>query len=241
MKVISKVLNRRQHLVFLDFEGTQFSHEMIAYGAVMVTLKKDGSIRRIHKGIKGYVLPKNKIGKVVIDLTKITEEILEEKGVSFLEALKQIHHYCGKRFDNVLFVTFGEHDMRILNQSAKHSKEYDVKILKRISRYHFDLSQFLNTYIKDEKGNSYSLENYLKVFNLEFEGNKHDPLADAINLARLYNAFVRNKKIVAEQYKKVLLNNKKLPPPLHELLQELVKEQKVTLKDFDKLIDKFLD
>ena len=240
MKILNKVLKRRLHLVFLDFEGTQFSHEMIAYGAVIASLKKDGSIRRIHKGIKGYVKPTNKIGKFVTDLTNITEETLNKKGVSFEEAIDHIHSYCGRNFEKVLFVTFGDHDIRILNQSAMHSKKYNKDYLKQIKKYHFDLSGFINNYIKDEKNNSYSLENYLKVFNIEFSGEKHDPLADAINLAHLYNAFVRNKKIVSEQYKKVLLNFKKIPAPLVKLLKKLKEEEKVSINDLEEIINKHL-
>lgn len=42
MKNVLKKLKGRHYLCFLDFEGTQFSHEMIAYGAVLVTIDKKG-------------------------------------------------------------------------------------------------------------------------------------------------------------------------------------------------------
>lgn len=240
MKALSKVLKQRQHLVFLDFEGTQFSHEMIAYGAVLVSLKKDGTIRRIHHGIKGYVKPINKIGKFVSELTNISEDTLKEKGISFEEAIKHIHDYCGRHFEKVLFVTFGEHDLRILSQSAYNSKKYHPDYLRQIRKYHFDLSSFLSSYIKDEKNNSYSLENYLKVFNLEFSGEKHDPLADAINLVYLYNAFIKNKDIVSDEYKKLLFNYKKMPAPLVELLKKLKEKEEVSIKDLEAIIEKHL-
>lgn len=240
MKALEKIFKKRQCLVFLDFEGTQFSHEMIAFGVVLVSLKKDLSIRRIYKGKKGYVKPINKIGSFVIKLTSITEELLKESGISFGEALNQIKQYCGKNFQNSLFITFGDHDLRILSQSARYSKDYDKEALEQIKRNYLDLSSFLGTYIKDEKGNSYSLENYLKIFNLPFNGEKHDPLADALNLARLYNAFIKNKKIVAAEYKKVLLNYKKMPAPLVDLLKVLKSDDKVTIKDLDIIINKHL-
>ena len=46
MKYLEKHLNKRKILCFLDLEGTQFSHEMIALGAVKVDIKKDGSIKK---------------------------------------------------------------------------------------------------------------------------------------------------------------------------------------------------
>ena len=35
MKRVLKNFKGHKHLLFMDFEGTQFSHEMIAFGAVM--------------------------------------------------------------------------------------------------------------------------------------------------------------------------------------------------------------
>ena len=41
MKIMKKIIKKHRHLVFMDFEGTQYSHELIAFGAVKVTLDKN--------------------------------------------------------------------------------------------------------------------------------------------------------------------------------------------------------
>ena len=79
MKIMKKIIKKHRHLVFMDFEGTQYSHELIAFGAVKVTLDKNYNIIRVNKGIKYYVKAKNKIGSFVKKLTSIDEEILEKQ------------------------------------------------------------------------------------------------------------------------------------------------------------------
>ena len=61
MKALNKHLNNVKTLCFLDLEGTQFSHEMIAIGAVKVNIRKDGSIKKIHRGIYTLVKSKNRV------------------------------------------------------------------------------------------------------------------------------------------------------------------------------------
>ena len=72
MKKLLKLVDPYQTLVFLDLEGTQFSHEMIALGAVKVRLHKNKTIKRFTKSMKVYVKPHEKIGRIVENLTKIT-------------------------------------------------------------------------------------------------------------------------------------------------------------------------
>ena len=67
MEKVRRLLRGYRHICFLDFEGTQFSHEMIALGAVKVSIRKDGTIRKIHRGIYTLVKAKNKVGSVVTD------------------------------------------------------------------------------------------------------------------------------------------------------------------------------
>ena len=64
MRALKKIVSNRKTLCFLDLEGTQFSHEMIAIGALKVDLKKDGTVKKIAKPFYSLVIPKNKIGKV---------------------------------------------------------------------------------------------------------------------------------------------------------------------------------
>ena len=93
MKYLEKHLNKRKVLCFLDLEGTQFSHEMIALGAVKVDIKKDDSIKKIHKGYYSLVKAKNKIGKIVTDLTGINEAMVKQNGKSLRVVISEFKKY----------------------------------------------------------------------------------------------------------------------------------------------------
>ena len=64
MRILNNIVQGHSQLAFLDLEGTQFTHEMIAIGIVKVDIRKDGTIKKIHKGYHSYVYAKNKIGKI---------------------------------------------------------------------------------------------------------------------------------------------------------------------------------
>ena len=240
MKALDKHLNYVKTLCFLDLEGTQFSHEMIALGAVKVSIRKDGTIRKIHRGIYTLVKAKNKVGSVVTDLTGITDAQLKKDGISFRQTIDMLKKYMGRDYSKCKYVTFGSHDIRIISQSQAYNldvKKEDVQIL---IKHNFDLSEFLSTYVKDENNNNYSLANFLKVFHLEFKGTQHNALMDAINLAYLYDAFLKNKDIVKEEYIKVLAKMRHLPDPVHDVLQQLVEKKNVSYDDFENYVDQSL-
>ncbi len=231
MKLLDKILRDRVNLVFLDFEATQFTHEMIAYGAVKVTLNHNHKIRKIHKGVKGYVRPKAKIGSFVTNLTGIDEKLLKEKGVNFAVALNDIKKYCGKNFSKTLFVTFGDQDVKIIHESLSNSMGANKEDARFIMRNTLDLAKFMNQFIKDENNQNNSLSDFLTIFNLKFEGKEHDPLSDALNLAYVYKAFTEEKDIVLKEYIKVIINNKKVPNPIRKVVKLLCEGETVTIKD----------
>ena len=140
IKKLTKGLKGHKNLVFLDFEGTQFSHEMIALGGIAVTIDpKTGRIKKRKKPIRIYVLAKNKIGNYVVNLTGITEETLRSKGVIFDTAMRELKKYCGISFKKSTFITFGNHDLRILNQSISYNIKYPKDVTSQIQKNYFDL------------------------------------------------------------------------------------------------------
>ncbi len=164
----------------MDLEGTHFTHEMIAIGAIKVDIRKDGSVKKIHKGMYTLVKAKNRIGKVVTDLTGITETNLRENGVSFRVAIEQLKKYMGRDFSKCLLVTFGNHDFRIMAQSLAHNLDVKKEDVEIIIKHQFDFADFANNYVKDDKNNNLSLANMLKVFKIDFEGTQHNALADTL-------------------------------------------------------------
>ncbi len=227
MLALDRILKGRKRLCFMDLEGTQFTHEMIAIGAIKVDIKKDGSVKKIHKGYYTLVKAKNRIGKVVTDLTGITEKDIKESGVPFRVAIEGLKKYMGIYFNKCLFVTFGNHDFRIMAQSLAHNLDVKKDDVEIIIKHQFDIAEFFNVYIKDDKNNNLSLSNMLKVFNIDFEGTQHDALADTKNLVYLYDAFLKNKEIVKNEYRKTLGMYRHLPEPIHLAIEKLARKENV--------------
>lgn len=241
MKKFEKLLKGHKNIVFLDFEGTQFSHEMIAIGAVSVTIGKDGKIKKWKKPFKIFVKAKNKIGKYVTDLTGISEEMLANEGVKFATAISELKKYVGISFKKSSFVTFGSHDLTILNRSISYNFDFNKDICSQIQKNYIDFLAFIGEFIKDPKGNQISLVHFCEMFNCEIAGPNHDPSADAINLARLYDAVMSNKNIVLDEYKKVLGNFSHFPEPVNKVVQKLVAGESVAPADFEQELKKYLD
>ena len=160
MKKLLKLLKGHKHICFLDFEGTQFSHEMIAIGAVMTTLGKDGKIKASKKPFKCYVRSHNKIGSYVTQLTGITENKLKAEGITFYSAMEALKKYCGIAFKKCSFLTFGNHDMRILSQSISYNFDFPKETVNQIQKNYLDFSAFISEFVKDDKGISLSLFHY---------------------------------------------------------------------------------
>ena len=229
-------------LVFLDFEGTQFSHEMIAIGGLSCAIDvKTGRIKKRKNPFKIYVKAHNKIGAYVSELTGITEDLLKKKAVSFDTAMKELKKYVGINFKKATFITFGNHDMRILNQSIMYNILYPKEVTSQIQKNYFDFSTFINEFIRDDAGNALSLVHFCELFNVHEAGNAHDPEVDAINLANLYDAFIANPDLVAGQYlKHMRLHSGMYPTPIHKMLTKLADGQDVTAQEFEEEVKKFV-
>ena len=241
MKKLTRLVKDHKYLCFLDFEGTQFTHEMIAFGAVFVLLDKNGLIKKMKKPIKVYVKAKNKIGSYVTNLTGITEETLKEKGLTFYKAMNELRNYCGSAFKKCKFMTFGNHDLKILNSSCSYNLDLPKDIVAQIQHNYIDFTVLISEFVKDPNGNPYSLLNYCKLFNVREEGIAHEPDADAINLAHLYNAFINTKDLVLEEYLKLLANQRHLPPPIKAAVEALAAGKDFSAEEFKEIARKYID
>jgi len=242
MKKFLKQLNAYEKLVFLDLEGTQESHELIAISAIIATLDKNRTIAELSQPFTVYVKPQKRIGHYVKKLTGITHELLDEKGITYREALEQLVAFVGGRelFDQMAFITFGNHDLRIFHQSLVYSPDADADIVKQIARNYIDLSVILSEFVKDENGNPLSLINYCTKFEVPFTGTPHDPYYDALNLAYLYDAFLKRDDIIFLEYKETIKNTRKLPAPIKTIVNNLLKGEVVTPTDLDNEIRQYI-
>ena len=243
MKKLEKQLRGHKYICFMDFEGTQFSHEMIGLGAVLATINPfTGRIKKYKKPLHILVKAKNKIGRYVSELTGITEDDLKNKGVAFKDAMNALKKYCGLYFKKTTFVTFGSHDMRILSQSIIYNLEYPKDVCSQIQKNYMDFSAFISEFVKDQQGNPLSLIHYCELFGVEEAGPAHDPSIDSVNLMNLYDAFLVKKDLVLEQYKLVLQRtNSHTPLPVAEAIQKLASGKDVSAKDFEDSLKQYLE
>ena len=240
MQKADKLLKGHKYICFLDFEGTQFSHEMIALGAVLASLDRKGNIKRLKPSLKLYVRPKNKVGSYVTNLTGITDEKVKKDGLSFYKAMGELRNYCGSAFKKCSFITFGNHDMRILNQSISYNLDVPKEEVTQIHKNYIDFAVLISEFIRDENGNPYSLLNYCKLFGVEEYGTAHQPDADAVNLANLYQAFISNSELVLEEYMKVLAMQHHLPIPIKAAVEALAKGQDFSAEEFKEVARKYI-
>ena len=242
-KKLQQILKGHKVLVFMDYEGTQFSHEMIALGAILVVIDpKTGRIKKKKAPFKTYVKAHNKIGSYVERLTGIKEDLLKEKGVSFNDAMKAFKSYCGLNFKKATFITYGNHDMRILGQSIAYNLTYPKDVTSQIQKNYFDYSIFIGEFIRDDKGNPLSLVHLCELFSVPEAGTAHDPAIDAINLANLYDAFLDKKDLVIDEYRKhIKTHSNHLPTPIHNAIVKLASGQDVSAEEFSEELKNYID
>ena len=240
MKKFERLLKGHKSLVFLDFEGTQFSHEMIAIGATHVVIDRHGYIKKHKRPFKVYVKAHNRVGKIVTDLTGITDDMLKQKGVSFFTAMSELKKYCGLAFRKSSFITFGNHDMKILSSSISYSFDFPKEIVQCIQQNYIDFSAFISEFMRDDKGNPLSLIRYCDAFGVPQAGPAHDPAVDAENLAWLYDATMRKSDILIEEYKKVLKSFNHFPAPVSSVIKKLANNEDVTSDEFEKEIKDYI-
>ncbi len=240
MEQLKKALQGRKTLIFIDFEGTQFSHEIIASGLCKCRIDEDGKIVREDEGIILYTKARASIGSFITKMTSLTEDFIRENGITWEETIDRINDYIGTDLDDVVFVCFGSNDPRMVLESCRISHPDNSKEAKKWIPHFFDLMTFLSQYIRDEKGNTYSLLNFLKLYAVEPVGAAHNPLNDAINLKNLYRAAIDRPDILFEEYQKLLCRMKILPPPVRAIVQHLASGEDVSHEDFLKLVREYL-
>ncbi|MBR0294786.1 MAG: hypothetical protein IJQ67_02625 [Bacilli bacterium] len=241
MKEIQKILSHRHYITFIDFEGTERTQEIIAIGAVIASLNKDGTIKKMKKPFHIYVKANSRVGNYVSNLTGITDEILKEKGVFFKEAMEELKKYCGLAFKKSLFVSYSNSDMRFLNQTIARNLKWPVEICHQIQKNYFDFANFFDNFVLDENGNRISLMKACQLFEITLAEPLHDPAMDALNLAYLYDAFLKRKDILCREYESVILRYSKMPRPLLVLFKMISEGKSVDISDLREEIEKDLE
>lgn len=161
--------------------------------------------------------------------------MLKNHGVTFDEAIIQFQKYIGKGISKTKYITFGAHDIRILKQSAHYTPEVDHEFLKTVYNRNVDIHRYISEYIKDGN-NTLSLVNLCKLFSVELVEPAHDPLNDALMLAKLYDEVFKQTDLIVERYEEILLNYKNMPRPFVKVMARLQRQQTVTIEEFKKFV-----
>jgi inhibitor of KinA sporulation pathway (predicted exonuclease) len=244
MKLLKSVLEDCQHLLFIDLEGTQFSHEAIAIGAVLVDCNADFIPVGEAKTFKCYIKAQASIGTVITAMTGITPELLEKEGISFEEAMDKLNAFLGGRSARLKVLTYGDQDTHMLSCSYKLC-ENPTPFLKSFVNYllrnNVDMGSFFSRYIRGKKNELVSLAHMREFFDIPASGTAHDPLVDAVDLYHIYQAFSSDKNLIKASYKKLLKNSNIIPQPLKTLVVQLVDGKNVTPEDLDKILDIYFE
>lgn len=240
MKLVDNILNGKKNIVFVDFEGTQYSQEIFAIGAVKVSLNSKNQIKSSSKPFRAYIKVKGQIGPIIEKITGISEVFLQNNGKNLSEVLTSFRRYVGNNYSKSIFMCYGNFDKKMIANTLKNVEAENDELLIFMLKNLIDFSSIMSIYIKDNKGQQLSLKEALKTFNITFEGKEHDPSDDAINLMFLYNTFLIQKGIVAEEYKKTLNRYSKMPWPIIKLVRELNKNGSVTIEQYNEFIEEEL-
>jgi inhibitor of KinA sporulation pathway (predicted exonuclease) len=244
MKLLKTILEDCQHLLFLDLEGTQFSHEVVAIGAVLVDCDSNYKPVGTETTFKCFIKPSTDIGTVVTAMTGITDELLDKEGISFSEAMEKLNAFLGTRSVKTKVLTYGDQDCHMLSCSYRLCDDktpFLKSFVNYLLRNNVDVGTFFSRYIRGKKNELVSLTHMREFFSLPPAGTAHDPLVDSLDLYHIYQAFASDKELVKESYKKLLKNSNIVPLPMKALIVQLIDGKDVSVDDFDKVLDIYFE
>ncbi|CEN79514.1 3'-5' exonuclease [Paraclostridium sordellii] len=187
--------------IYVDFEmnmsnskyGRDINNaDIIAIGAV-----KYDTISKKISSFKSLIKPVSNIDVYphIEELTKITNEDLEN-APNYEEVMRNFKKWLGNFTDIQGIYTFGNLDLTCFANTDRRSakKNNHPRFVNNIKDLFIDIKKhYLNQGIRCI--NYVSLKNLLEWANVKFDGNAHDPLADAYNLLILDNTLSSQKEI----------------------------------------------
>ena len=152
--------------------------EIIQIGVCQVIEKKNKLL--IKKKLNIFVKPKFNpiIPKRIIELTKITQKTIDNKGIPYKEALKKLNKFIG---NSAKIVSNGdEKKLFIYNYKINN-----LNIVSKIEKANFiDLKKLL---IKKYGKKKYFTADLSKIFNFKQEKKPHNALYDCFTIAKCIN------------------------------------------------------
>lgn len=175
----SRTRRNRKKALILDFELACWRYgipkgkrqDIIEIGVCTYDFKT----RKISKAESIYIKPeKADISPFCTELTGITPEIIEEKGIPLKEAIdKLVDKYDSNRR---IWFSWGHHDKRFIERDCRY-----YKLSNPMHVQHIDARDlFAMKYLEEP-----NVEGALEMLGLEFEGSPHSGKDDAYNTARI--------------------------------------------------------
>ena len=161
---------------FIDFEATQFSNEIIEIGCI----REDGA------KFKSYVNAENKLTKFIINLTGITQEVIDNAPSSDT-VFSFFYRWLQEDNSNIEFYCYGNSDIDFVKKNLQKTKNFEAQAaLSMIGMSLNDYSQFVKKHFGLIKpiGLVKVLAYYRGVESIE---QTHDALDDAIFLKELFD------------------------------------------------------
>jgi len=162
-----------QHILTLDLEMNQPSNKIIEVGITYGDLSSDPSAW----GTKSWLIdPQEKISDFIIDLTGITNDMIDENPSS----LHDVFSWLQSRDDFECPVTWGDGDWRLLCSEFRQTG-LDPRDLP-YGRRHFDVKT-IHTFVKMLRGQKVrgGLKSALNYWRIPFDGQAHRAGDDAFN------------------------------------------------------------
>ncbi len=236
MELLKKLLEDARHLLFLDFEGTQYSHEVIAVGAVLVDCDENYIPTGEPSSFKCYVKANDRVGPLVSTMTGISDSLLEKEGVDFSTALTDLNLFLANRSPKLKVLTYGNQDKKMLLTSFSklaNPSKFQTDFVNYLSRNTIDIGTFISRFLRGKKNEFISLIHLRDFLKLEPSGQAHDPLVDSLDLYHIYQVLVSRKEILIGAYKNLLKTSSLVPSPIRKLVCDLIDGKDIKASDLD--------
>ncbi|AYN00019.1 3'-5' exonuclease [Chryseobacterium sp. 3008163] len=169
-------------ILIVDLEATCWENDRIPAGQKVDIIEigiceLNRTTKAISKKQSIYVIPeRSKINKFCTDLTGITPQLIEEKGIHFEEACEKIRDEYDST--SLTWAGFGNFDKEQIMEQCDYlgienpfSENY-LNVMYQFKNYH-GLHKMMG------------LKRALKAMNMDFEGNHHSGADDAYNAAKI--------------------------------------------------------
>jgi inhibitor of KinA sporulation pathway (predicted exonuclease) len=169
----------------LDLELNQPSNKIIEIGIVIADIYR----KEIMHKESIYVKIDEPLNPYIIDLTGITEEILESQGVDLLTAAKRIRAIQDEFKPFINPVTWGQGDKKALEEQVRaqlndyeENKEFNDALKIQMGRREVDVKTLYVAYrLANKQRPQGGLAKALRHMNQNFKGKKHSARDDAEN------------------------------------------------------------